>query len=145
MKMMDKALNLAKEAFEKNEIPVGAVITQGEEIIACAHNSVENNKDCTCHAEINAIREACKKLDTKNLENCDMYVTLEPCAMCAGAIINARIKRLYVGAAEPKTGCCISKAELMKPSLFNHNVECYYGIGEEESEKLMKEFFKNKR
>ena len=74
-----------------------------------------------------------------------MYVSLEPCAMCAGAIINARIKRLYIGCEEPKTGCCTSKLNLMEPSLFNHNVECYFGIGEEESRNLIKSFFINRR
>lgn len=145
MKMMNEALILAKKAFKDDEIPVGAVITLNGEIIARAHNSVEKDKDCTCHAEINAIKAACKALGRKTLDGCEMYVSLEPCAMCAGAIINARIKRLYVGALEPKTGCCTSKADLMKAGLFNHDVETYYGIGEEESKDLMKSFFENKR
>ena len=145
MKMMNEALLEAKKAFENDEVPVGAVITYKGEIIARECNSVEKEADCTCHAEINAIKKACRVLKSKTLDNCDMYVTLEPCAMCAGAIINARIKRLFVGAMEPKTGACASKADLMKPSLFNHSVECYYGIGEEESENLMKSFFENKR
>lgn len=145
MKMMNEALKLAKKAYENNEIPVGAVITLNGEIIASAHNTVEKEKDCTCHAEINAIKKACLYLDSKTLDGCEMYVSLEPCAMCAGAIINARIKRLYVGASEPKTGSCISKVDLMKSGLFNHDVETYYGIGEEESMELMKNFFKSKR
>lgn len=145
MKMMDEALIQAKKAYDNNEIPVGAIISLNGKIIVKAHNTVEINRDCTCHAEINAIKDACKVLGRKTLEDCEMYVSLEPCAMCAGAIINARIKRLYVGAMEPKTGACASKAELMKPNLFNHSVETYYGIGEEESSELMKDFFKDKR
>lgn len=145
MKMMDEALIQAKKAYDNDEIPVGAIISLDGKIIAKAHNTVEKNRDCTCHAEINAIKDACKALGRKTLDNCEMYVSLEPCAMCAGAIINARIKRLYVGAMEPKTGACASRAELMKPNLFNHSVETYYGIGEEESAELMKSYFKNKR
>ena len=145
MKMMDEALKMAKKAYEKNEIPIGAIISFEGNIIAKAHNTVEKNMDCTCHAEINAIKKACKKLGSKTLENCEMYVSVEPCAMCAGAIINSRIKRLYIGCEEPKTGACISKVNLMKPWLFNHNVECYYGIGEDKSKDLMKGFFKDKR
>lgn len=145
MKIMDEALAQARMAFDEEEIPVGAVIVKDNDIIARAHNTSENQKDCTCHAEINAIREACKALGSKTLENCEMYVTLEPCAMCAGAIINARIKRLYIGAMEPKTGCCASKVNLMKPGLFNHDTEVYYGFSEDESQRLMKGFFENKR
>jgi len=145
MKMMDEALNEAKKAFYEGEIPIGAVISLNGEIIAKAHNTCEVRKDCTCHAEINAIREACAKLGAKILENCEMYVSVEPCAMCSGAIINARIKRLYIGATEPKTGCCTSKVSLMQEGLFNHNVEVYYGIGEDESKSLMKKFFEEKR
>ena len=145
MRMMDEALQEAKKAFDEDEIPVGAVITLGENIISKSHNTSETQKDCTCHAEINAIKKACEHLKTKTLDNCEMYVTLEPCAMCSGAIINARIKRLYIGAPEPKTGCCGSKVNLISDGLFNHNVEVYYGIGEDESKDLMKKFFEHKR
>lgn len=145
MKMMDEALFEAQKAFNEDEIPVGAVICLNGEIIAKAHNTSETQKDCTCHAEINAIKKACVRLNTKTLEGCEMYVSLEPCAMCSGAIINARIKRLYIGAMEPKTGCCASRVNLLQEGLFNHNVEVYYGIGEDESKELMKKFFENKR
>lgn len=145
MKFMDEALIEAKKAFDEDEIPVGAVIALEGKIIARAKNTSEKDKDCTCHAEINAIKKACKALDSKTLDNCEMYVTLEPCAMCSGAIINARIKRLYIGAMEPKTGCCLSKVNLMESGLFNHNVEVYYSIGEEESAHLLKSFFVTKR
>ncbi len=142
---MDYALCEAKKAFADDEIPVGAVISLNGEIIAAKGNTSRKDKDCTCHAEINAIREACKKLNSKTLEECEMYVTLEPCAMCAGAIINARIKRLYIGALEPKTGCCISKTNLLAKGLFNHDVDVYYGFSEDESKELLQDFFKDKR
>lgn len=145
MKLMDYALDEAKKAYENDEIPVGAIVALNGRIIASSCNSTESEKDCTCHAEINAIRAACKALQSKSLENCEMYVTLEPCAMCTGAIINARVKRLYIGASEPKTGCCGSKVELTREGLFNHNVEVYYGFGEDESKNLMQMFFKTKR
>ena len=145
MTLMNEALEMAKKAFDEGEIPVGAVIFKGTKIIAKAQNSVEKDKDCTCHAEINAIKKACNLLNTKILEECEMYVTVEPCAMCAGAIINARIKRLYIGTMEPKTGCFGSKIDLSKKGLFNHNVEVYYGFSEDECKSLMQNFFKNKR
>jgi len=145
MKMMNEALIMAKKAFDEGEVPVGAVITKGNRIIAMACNSVEKNKDCTCHAEINAIKDACKILGTKHLDDCEIHVTVEPCAMCTGAIINARIKRLYIGASEPKTGCCGSKTDLTQKGLFNHDVEVYSGFSEDECKKLMQDFFNNKR
>ena len=145
MEMMNKALEMAKKAFDECEIPIGAVITRNGEIIAKSHNTVQKNKDCTCHAEINAIKEACKYLGEKHLGDCEMYVTIEPCAMCTGAIIGSRIKRLYIGAPEPKTGCCGSAADLTKEGLFNHNIEVYFGFNEDECKELMQKFFENKR
>lgn len=145
MEMMNHAIKMAKKAFDKGEIPIGAVITHNGEIIAAEHNRVEQNKDCTCHAEINAIKKACTKLGTKLLTGCEMYVTIEPCAMCAGAIINSRIKRLYIGASEPKTGCCGSVTNLTQEKLFNHNIEVYTGFSEDECKNLMKDFFEQKR
>ena len=143
--MINKAIEMAREALDKGEIPIGAVVTCNGKIIAKAHNTVEKNNDCTCHAEINAIKAACKKLNVKHLSECEMYVTIEPCAMCAGAIINARIKRLYIGAPEPKTGCCGSVTNLTQKGLFNHNVEVYTGFSEDECKSLMKNFFEDKR
>ncbi len=145
MKYMDIALDEARKAFNADEIPVGAVIVKDNKIIAKAHNTSEVMRDCTCHAEINAIKEACRVFESKTLEGCELYVTLEPCAMCSGAIINARIKRLYISAPEPKSGCCGSKVNLMHESLFNHNTEVYWGFNEDESKELMQEFFKLKR
>lgn len=143
--MMNEALKMAKKAFYEGEIPVGAIIVKDKKIIAKAYNSVEKENDCTCHAEINAIKKACSYLGTKHLNDCEMYVTIEPCAMCAGAILNARIKRLYIGASEPKTGCCGSVTNLTKNGLFNHNIEVYFGFSEDESKKLMQKFFVCKR
>ncbi len=145
MDYMKAALTEAKKAFDNGEIPIGAVITLDGKIIASGKNTCQNNKDCTCHAEINAIRQACQYTKSKTLDNCEMYVTVEPCAMCTGAIINARIRRLYIGTEEPKTGCCGSKTDLTKKGLFNHDVEVYFGFSEEESKSLMQSFFKDKR
>ena len=144
-KFMKLAIKQALIAKEKDEVPIGAVIVVDDKVIAKAYNQMEKTQQATAHAEILAIQKACKKLKSWRLDNAEMYVTVEPCAMCAGAIINARIKRLYVGACEPKTGACVSKVNLLKEGLFNHNVDTHYGIGEEESQKLMKEFFTEKR
>ena len=143
-KYMLLAVNEAKKAYIKNEIPVGAVIVRDNEVIATGTNSVEEKKCALCHAEINAIKEASEKCG-KFLDECDMYVTLEPCAMCTGAIINSRIKRLYIGANEPKTGCCGSKFDLITKNHFNHKVEVYYGIMERECKKIIQDFFEKIR
>ena len=145
MEMMNEALTMAKKAFDESEIPIGAVITHNGKIIAKEHNTVEKNADCTCHAEINAIKKACSYLGTKHLNECEMFVTIEPCAMCTGAIIASRIKRIYIGAPEPKTGCCGSVLDLTKNGLFNHNIEVYLGFSEDECKKMMQDFFDNKR
>lgn len=145
MKFMDMALIEARRAYETNEVPVGAVIASGDKVIASARNTSEKDTDCTCHAEMNVIRKAQKKLNTKHLDCCDMYVTVEPCAMCAAAIAYSKIKRLYIGAAEPKTGCVGSVINLYKSGLSIHVPEIYEGIGEEESKNLMKSFFDKKR
>ena len=144
MKYMEYALNEAKIADAGDEIPVGCVIVKDGKIIASAHNTVEADENATRHAEINAINLACKALNQKYLNDCEMYVTLEPCAMCAGAVINTRIKRLYIGAQEPKTGCCGSVTDLFNSNLIN-STEVYIGICEDECSELMKNFFKNKR
>lgn len=139
-KYMSLAIEAAKKAYNKGEIPVGAVIVKDNEVIATGINSVEKDKCPLCHAEVNAIKHA-SKICGKYLENCDMYVTIEPCAMCTGAIINSRIKRLYIGANEPKTGCCGSKFDLVTKNHFNHKIEVYYGIMEKECKKLIQDFF----
>ena len=144
LKFMDAAIIEAKKAFSDNEVPVGCVIVHNGQIIAQSHNTTEKESDATCHAEINAIKEAEKFLKQKVLNECDMYVTLKPCPMCAGAIINSKIKRIYIGAEEPKSGCFGSKIDFNKIG-FNHTPEVYMGISEEECKNLMKDFFEKKR
>lgn len=142
---MKKALEEAQKAFEKDEVPVGAVIVRNGEIIAAAHNSRELSKDATAHAEMLAIREASGTLGGWRLLNCDMYVTLEPCAMCSGAILQARIERLYVGAMDPKGGAAGSILNLFEDYHFNHKTEVINGILEDECSQILKHFFKRKR
>lgn len=138
---MREALEEAKKAYNKLEIPVGAVIVKDGEIIARAHNIKEEKKDTTKHAEILAIQKASKKLETWRLNDCEMYVTLEPCPMCAGALIQSRIKKVYIGTMDEKTGACGSVLNLLEDFKFNHKVEVEKGILKEECEKILKEFF----
>ena len=138
---MREALKEAKKAYKKLEIPVGAVIVKDGEIIARAHNIKEEKKDTTQHAEILAIQKASKKLETWRLNDCEMYVTLEPCPMCAGALIQSRIKKVYIGTMDEKTGACGSVLNLLEDFKFNHKVEVGKGILKEECEKILKEFF----
>ena len=138
---MREALKEAKKAYNKLEIPVGAVIVKDGEIIARAHNIKEEKKDTTKHAEILAIQKASKKLETWRLNDCEMYVTLEPCPMCAGALIQSRIKKVYIGTMDEKTGACGSVLNLLEDFKFNHKVEVEKGILREECEKILKEFF----
>ncbi len=142
---MKEALKEAQKAFEKDEIPVGAVIVKDNKIIARAHNLKESKENAVSHAEILAIQKACKKLKAWRLLDCEMYVTLEPCAMCAGALINARIKRIYIGTCDEKTGACGSKLNLLEDYEFNHKVEVEKYILRENCEKILKEFFKDLR
>ena len=144
-KFMKEALKEAKKAYKKLEIPVGCVIVKDGEIIAKAHNLKELKKDTTKHAEIIAIQRASKKLNSWRLLDCEMYVTLEPCPMCAGAIINSRIKKIYIGTLDEKTGACGSVLNLFKDYKFNHKVEVEKGIMKDECEKILKEFFKELR
>ena len=141
-KFMREALKEAKKALENEEVPVGAVIVKDGKIIARAHNMKETKKNATCHAEIIAIQRACKKLDSWRLLDCEMYVTLEPCSMCAGALINARIKKLYIGTDDDKTGACGSVLNLLSDYKFNHEVQIQRNILKDDCEKLLKEFFK---
>ena len=144
-KMMKEALKEAKKAYNKLEIPVGAIIIKEGKIIARAHNMKETKKDATKHAEIIAIQKASKKLENWRLNNCEMFVTLEPCSMCAGAIINSRIKKIYIGTSDEKTGACGSVLNLLEDYTFNHKVELEKGIMKNECEKILKDFFKNLR
>lgn len=142
IKYMKKALEEARKAYEKEEIPVGAIIVKDNKIIARAHNIKEEKKDTTKHAEIIAIQKASKKLGSWRLNDCEMYVTLEPCAMCAGAIIQSRIKKIYIGTMDLKTGACGSVLNLLEDYTFNHKVEIEKGIMQKECESILKEFFK---
>lgn len=142
---MKVALKEAQKAYNELEVPVGAIIVKDGNIIARAYNEKEKKKDTTKHAEILAIQKASRKLDTWRLYDCDMYVTLEPCSMCAGALIQSRIRKVYIGAMDEKTGSCGSVLNLLKDYKFNHNVEIEYGICKEECEKILKDFFKDIR
>lgn len=139
---MKEALKEAKKAFNKEEVPVGAVIVKDGKIIAKAYNIKESKKDATCHAEILAIKKACKKLNSWRLIDCEMYVTLEPCSMCAGALIQSRIKKLYIGTTDNKTGACGSVLNLIEDYKFNHKIEVEKYILKDECEKILKEFFR---
>lgn len=141
-KFMKEALKEAKKAYEKEEVPVGAIIVKDGKIIARAHNLKETKTDTTCHAEILAIKKASKKLKAWRLENCEMYVTLEPCSMCAGALIQSRIKKVYIGTMDYKTGACGSIFNLLEDYTFNHKVEYETGILKEECENILQDFFK---
>ena len=144
-KFMKEALKEAQKAYEKLEVPVGAVIVKDGKIIARGHNLKETKKDTTKHAEIIAIEKASKKLGVWRLLDCEMYVTLEPCSMCAGAMINSRIKKLYIGALDKKTGAVGSVLNLLEDYKFNHNIEVEKEILKEDCEKILKDFFKNLR
>ena len=144
-KFMKAALKEAKKAYDKLEVPVGAVIVKDRKIIARAHNLKETKNDTTKHAEILAIQKASKKLNSWRLIDCEMYVTLEPCSMCAGALINSRIKKVYIGASDKKTGAVGSVFNLLEDYTFNHKVEYEKGVMQEECENILKEFFKKLR
>lgn len=144
-KYMKVALKEAKKAYKLLEIPVGAVIVKNGKIIARAHNQKETKNDTTKHAEILAIQKASKKLNSWRLIDCEMYVTLEPCTMCAGAIINSRIKKVYYGTEDLKTGACGSVLNLFEDYTFNHKVETEKNILKKDCENILKEFFKELR
>ena len=144
-KFMKAALKEARKAYEKEEVPIGAVIVKDNKIIARAHNLRENKKQACAHAEILVIEKACKKIGAWRLEDCDLYVTLEPCVMCAGAIINARIKKLYIGTMDEKGGAVGSKINLIKDIKLNHTVEVESGICKDECSQILKDFFKELR
>ena len=141
---MDKALELAKEAAAEGEVPVGCVIVRDGQIIATGRNRRETEKTALGHAEIEAIGNACKALGGWRLWDCTLYVTLEPCPMCTGAIINARIPRVVFGAKDDKCGACGSVCDLTAMD-FNHHPQVERGVREEESRELLTDFFKNLR
>ncbi len=141
---MAAAIKEAKKAYEKGEVPVGAVIVKDGKIIARAHNTRETKKNSTHHAELLAIDKACKKLGGWRLWQCELYVTLEPCPMCTGAIINSRLRRVVFGAADEKSGCCGSVANFFDMK-FNHSPELTCGVLEDECALLLSNFFENLR
>ena len=141
---MDAALELAKEAGAEGEVPVGCVVVRNGEIVGRGRNRRETAKTALGHAEIEAISDACKNLGGWRLWECTLYVTLEPCPMCAGAIINARIPRVVCGASDAKCGACGSVCDLFSMD-FNHHPQVEKGVREEESQQLLTEFFKNLR
>ena len=142
---MKQALKEAEKAYKKLEVPVGAIIVKDGEIIARAHNQKETKTDTTKHAEILAIQKASKKLKSWRLIDCEMYVTLEPCSMCAGAMINSRIKKVYIGTMDEKTGAAGSVLNLFEDYTFNHKVEAEVGIMKEECQEILTNFFKELR
>ncbi len=144
-RFMIRALQLAKECSLLDEVPVGALVVKDGEIIAEGANFKERENNAICHAEIVALSKATKAVDNWWLEDCDVYVTLEPCAMCAGAMINSRIHALYFGAYDDKSGACGSKVNLFEEGLFNHNVVVSGGYMREECASLLSDFFKRKR
>jgi len=145
LKFMKLALGLAKKAELKNEVPVGALIVQNGEIIGQGMNTSISDHDPTSHAEINAIREAAKAIKNYRLKDCAIYVTLEPCAMCVGAIQHARIDKIIYGAPDPKTGACGSMIDLISVKEINHHAEAIGGILEKECGQILKDFFLSKR
>ena len=144
-KFMAQALLLAEEAGRQGEVPVGSVITYENRIIAKAHNQVEMLNDPTAHAEILAITSACSFLNEKYLKGCTLYVTLEPCPMCAGALVWSKIDRVVFGASDPKAGACGTLFNLSNSDALNHEFEVIQGILEQDAEHLLKHFFRTKR
>lgn len=143
--MMNEALDLARAAAAKGEVPVGAIVVKDGRIIGRGANKPVKNHDPTAHAEIIAIRAAAAYLGNERLTDCDLWVTLEPCAMCAGAIAHARIARLYYGAEDPKGGAVAHGPRLFEQPTLHHRPEIYSGIAADESAALLKEFFTNRR
>src|ERR1700728_3158605 len=142
---MDLALDEARAAGERGEVPVGAIIVRDGAVIARAGNRVIAEHDPTAHAELVAIRAAGAKLGSERLEDCDLYVTLEPCAMCAGAIAFARIRRLYYGAADPKGGAVDNGVKFFAAPTCHHRPDVYGGMAEAEASVLLKDFFQERR
>ncbi|PCN42987.1 tRNA adenosine(34) deaminase TadA [Brevibacillus laterosporus] len=144
-RFMREAMNEAKKAAALGEVPIGAVIVRKGEIVGRGYNLRETQKDPTLHAEMIAIREASQKLGGWRLIGCDLYVTLEPCPMCAGAIVQSRIEQVYYGATDPKAGCAGTLMNLCAEPRFNHQVPVWAGILQEECQMMLKDFFRQLR
>lgn len=145
IKFMHLAIKEARKAEIKDEVPIGAVIVKDGKVLSKAHNQMEKTQRATAHAEILAIEKACKKLKSWRLDGADIYITLEPCPMCAGAIVNARLSNVFFGAKEQKSGCAESKYPILSDSGLNHKTAFTGGIEEEVCSSLIKKYFKGKR
>lgn len=144
-KYMKEAIRQAKKAKALDEVPIGCVIVYEDKIIARGYNRRNTDKNTLSHAELNAIRKASKKLGDWILEGCTMYITLEPCQMCAGAIVQARVSRVVIGSMNPKAGCAGSVLNILQMDRFNHQVELTKGVLQEECSTMLSEFFKELR
>lgn len=145
---MKIALKSAYKSLLTDDVPVGAIILKDKKIISKGFNTIEKNKNTIQHAEINAINKAIRKLKVKNLDSCDIFVTLEPCPMCAGAIVLSRIKNVFIGALDPKSGAAVSVINILNNNSLNHRCNIEFGILENECKELLKNFFvelRNKR
>lgn len=138
---MLQALEMAKKAYKKDEVPVGAIIVRNGKVVSRAYNSRERKQNALHHAEILAINKACKKLKSFRLDDCEMYVTLEPCPMCSGAIVNARLKKVYFGCPDFNYGCAGSKYNFLQDKTFEHLVDVEGGLLSDECSLLIKNFF----
>ena len=142
---MKQAIKEALKASDFDEVPVGAIVVKGDQIIGRGHNLRETKKDPTAHAEIIAIRKACKKMNSWRLEGCRIYVTTEPCSMCAGTILWTRMTAIIFGAPDPKGGACGSSYNLFEQKNLNHHLIIREGVLKEEAQKILKQYFKSKR
>ncbi len=144
-RLMRRALDEARRCLAWGDVPIGAVVARGDEVLAAAGNERERRQDPTAHAEVLALREAAGRVGRWRLDGCTIYVTLEPCAMCAGAIVLARIERLVYGAADPKAGFCGSLGDLVRDPRLNHRVDVTPGVLAEEAAELLRAFFRARR
>ena len=144
-KYMKMALKEAKKAYDLNEVPIGCVIVRDDKVIGKGYNKRNTDKNVLSHAELIAMKQACKKTGDWRLEDCTMYVTLEPCPMCAGAIVQARIPRVVIGCMNPKAGCAGSIYNLLQEPAFNHQVSLFKGVLEEECSQMLSDFFRELR
>lgn len=144
-KYMREAIKQAKKAYAIGEVPIGCVIVYQDKIIARGYNRRTIDKNTLAHAELQAIRKASKKMEDWRLEECTMYVTLEPCQMCSGAIVQSRMTRVVVGCMNPKAGCAGSIYNLLQEPAFNHQVSLFQGVLEEECSQMLKDFFRSLR
>jgi len=142
---MREALRLADEGEQQGEVPVGAVVVKNGKIIGCGYNQPISSCDPTAHAEIVALRDAAKNIGNYRLTDCDLYITIEPCAMCAGAIVHARVRKVYFGATEPKAGAIVSTQKFFEATQLNHRVMVEAGLLEQECREKVQVFFRKRR